>query len=53
MAVDSHEISCLICLKELRKKSQNLSSPAVVIGTLGVYSPTLLFCILHKLQSIR
>ena len=34
-ADNSHEISCLI-LSKIRKVSQNLSSAAVVIGTLRV-----------------
>ena len=35
LADDSHEISCLISLK-IRKKIQNLSSAAVVIGAVRV-----------------
>ena len=39
LADDFHEISYLIFVKKLGKMSQNLSSAAVVIGTLRVNCP--------------
>ena len=47
LADDSHELSYLIYLKKLGKMSQNLSSAAVVIGTLRVKIEFLTFMILE------
>ena len=45
LADDSHVISYLIFIRKLGKMSQNLSSAAVMIGTLRVnpYKPSILF----------